>query len=129
MILRLLFPSWRLFDRLGTVPKLYVRVLPESDTDGPWLTVLTRPRRRWWNFFVNPEGNLHHAICNGLDRFLQNPEDQKSLHFTMTLATRFLKIQRGCGAGTRFQFKLTALQILEGRPTEQDVFVSQEVTL
>lgn len=58
--LRILFPSWRFFESLTPIPKVYYRVKEDSPNYGQW-TPLIKPevKRRWFNLFHNPSENLY----------------------------------------------------------------------
>jgi hypothetical protein len=68
-LFRALFPSWRFFDRLEHVPKIYVRVrvsLAEeneksSDAWSEWRPLFKRWSRSLVNLYYNPQGNLEFA--------------------------------------------------------------------
>lgn len=130
MILNLLIPSWRLFDRLGTVPKLYVRLVDQSKSGtDEWLALSLNSKIGWSSLFLNPSGNLNHAICNVLERTLQNPSDDKNYRTILNYVKHRLDSKSIDSGVKKFQFKLTALSIHENAVEEQDVLVSEEILL
>jgi hypothetical protein len=60
-LLRVLIPSWRFFDELGEVSRLYYRFGTEPSKLGPWILYAKKSRRTAWCLFFNPEENLYHA--------------------------------------------------------------------
>jgi hypothetical protein len=74
--LRVLLPSWRFFDGLGTAPELLMRVGPSVSSFGPWQFVITVPPRRWRTLVWNPEGQLALASHALLERLQHELEEQ-----------------------------------------------------
>jgi hypothetical protein len=71
--LTLIFPSWRFFGASKATPELQYRLLAPNinpDQNISWIPLTCRPRRRWWNLFFNPQGNLALAQYDFLDRML-----------------------------------------------------------
>jgi len=62
---RVFVPTWRFFDRVGPRPRVFVR-----PAGGAWQPALAPPPRRWAALIYNPEGNLHHADQNLVERLL-----------------------------------------------------------
>lgn len=127
---RLFIPSWRLFDRLGTVPRLYVRCSTASGSwSGDWAPVPLQSEIKWWSLFLNPRGNLNHALCTVLDRALLEPDNSEFQEIIRRYIIFNLSSQPDYHRLAKFQFKLTALQFEGARLSEQDVLISAEVEL
>lgn len=75
---RILIPAWRFFDDTTVVPKLYVRSTTGGQLESGWLPGLKVPKLKWYSLFLNPEGNLYHAVCNALEHLLRHPEDRQA---------------------------------------------------
>lgn len=127
---RLFIPSWRLFDRLGTVPRLYVRSSTTSESwSGEWAPVPLQSEIKWWSLFLNPRGNLNHALCTVLDRTLLEPDNSELQEIIRKYVDFILSSEPDYRRLAKFQFKLTALQVEDARLLEQDVLISAEVNL
>jgi hypothetical protein len=68
--LRVLFPSWRFFDRLGQVPRLEFRAGADPDALGPWQPALPPLPRSSWHVLYNPAGNYFLAEQSLVERLL-----------------------------------------------------------
>lgn len=124
--LRILLPSWRLFDDTGPIPKLYAR----TEGSSSWLPALTPPRWRWYSIFLNPEGNLYHAACNSLERLLHEPNHRPSEQIVHKIVRWNLLKKWGMAPGTVYQFKVTAVEFSpEGTASESDILLSAEERL
>lgn len=75
MLLRLLFPSWAFFDTVAAVPVLEVRVL-QGGTWSAWHGVLQAPPRTLRSVLYNPEGTMHLALQQVIDRFAVEHEHE-----------------------------------------------------
>lgn len=104
--LKIWIPSWRLFDRSGFVPQLYVRVVGRED----WLPVLSPPPLRWYHLLLNPEGGYHHACCNAVEALVRNPQDAHALQITTGIGRHFLRAKQAESEGF-FEFKITVSDV------------------
>jgi hypothetical protein len=108
--LRLIFPSWRFFDRLGVRPRLEVRTRGPHGRWSDWREALQSPGRlKWWNLFLNPEGGLYHARCNLIEGFVQEIGLEETSRRIAELDSyrRLSEIAReSVGSGQAFQFRL-----------------------
>jgi hypothetical protein len=77
---RSFFPNWQFYSKLGYSPKLYVRfcttqaprVALLDDTQGPWILVYPRAKRRIMDLFYNPLNNLKLYQQNLLDHLIDD---------------------------------------------------------
>jgi hypothetical protein len=60
-LFRVLVPSWRFFDELGDINRLYYRYGADRDRLGKWMGYSEEPKRNPGTLFLNPRGNLHLA--------------------------------------------------------------------
>ena len=129
MFLKILIPSWRFFNETGAIPRLYVRTFQSGQLENSWVPVLKAPRRRWYSFFVNPEGGLYHAVCNALEFLLTHPDHKDANRVIHRYVRYHLLRERGVLPGGRYQFKVTALQFVKGQAVEEDSLLSSEEDL
>ena len=122
--IRVLIPSWRLFDRVGLIPRVYVRTGLDSGGEGDWISVLEAPRVTWWGLFLNPEGNLHHAFCNAVDRLVDDPQNSANQKVVRKIVHYHLKQRLMWPPGRAFQFKVVVRKHSAGPWLEQDVLIS-----
>lgn len=73
--LRILFPTWKFFNRLGTVPELLYRMNGQVE----WTPAFVKPNRTFFNLFLNPEGNLYLAKQSLVERLLYDSQRTKNL--------------------------------------------------
>lgn len=88
-VLRLLFPSWKFFDRPGHLIRLDYRLQhADSAITSNWQPVLQSQKRTWTCLFLNPQGNLHLACQSLVEQLvtqIQNtPENQLDSIFEST---------------------------------------------
>jgi hypothetical protein len=60
-LLRVLIPSWRFFDELGEVSRLYYRFGSGRSHLGPWILYGKKSSRTWGHLLFNAEENLYLA--------------------------------------------------------------------
>jgi len=77
-LLRVLIPSWRFFDDVGHVSKLFYQV----DTAQKWQPCFQPQARHWYQLFLNPHTNLRLALNSLVDRLMSeisaiNPQANK----------------------------------------------------
>ena len=75
-LLRVLFPSWRFFESIGVVPRLYVRASTVAGEWGDWTPALRPPSRGLWNLVLNPRGNLHFARQSAVEHLVSEAEGE-----------------------------------------------------
>lgn len=124
-LLRVLIPSWRFFSRPSAVPKLYARAVQGGQLGSSWLPVLTPPRLRWYSLFINPEGNLYHASCNALEHLLVEPNDAEARRIIHRTVKRFLINSRQLEANGAYQFKVSIVQLFDGKAVEEDILTGE----
>jgi len=129
VLLRALFPSWRFFEDIVEVPVLRIRVDDESE----WHDALPNLERRLESLFLNPTGNLHHALGTLLHQLsydLESVSDKDPEAFEESVSYRLVenavRVLLPSNA-TQFQFKVTA--IYQARPSEAgtDILVSRRL--
>ncbi len=117
---RIFVPSWRFFDDTGPIPKLYVRAEQAGQLGSSWLPALQPPKRRWYSLFFNPDGNLHHAICNALEHLLHDPQDKDANRIIHRYVRHYLINERGLKPLGKYQFKVTAVQFKQGEIVDEE---------
>ncbi len=113
--LRVLFPSWRFFEEVGSTLSLEYRFQAADSGLSEWTEALTRPATRWHSFLFNPDGNLFLAEQSLLQRLEEeigasDPAHSEALEQTTSfqLVKRLVHFQlreRGT-AFNRFQFRI-----------------------
>lgn len=113
--LRVLFPSWRFFEDVGSALSLEHRYQLANGEISEWSCVLTRPSPRWYSFIFNPAGNLFLAEQSLLQRLEEeigssDPTRSEELEHTVSfqLVTRLVRFtlrERGIEC-SRFQFRI-----------------------
>ena len=79
-LLRALVPSWRFFDKVGDVPRLYHRSMDNSGNWSEWTpTLRPPPPRRFQSLIQNPEGNLYLAAQSLIERFAYEVAETESI--------------------------------------------------
>ena len=66
------FPSWRFFDRPG---EPFVLEVSTESASGPWQTIYGPGGRKWWNLFLNPQGNRAMAWQSLVDRLAREIDE------------------------------------------------------
>ena len=116
--MRVLFPSWRFFEDVGSALYLQYRLSAPSAEPGPWRDALRQPPRRWSSFLLNAEGNLFLAAHSLLQRLESeigelDPahtsafEGSVSFRLTQNLVQEQIRRDEPATAGMRFQFRVT----------------------
>lgn len=70
-LLRALFPSWKLFDEVGFVHELMVRVRTPDGAVSEWQASPSFPKRTPFSLFLNPAGNFRHAENSLVESLVQ----------------------------------------------------------
>lgn len=136
MFLKLFIPTWKFFDQLGTVSKIYYRILDKSDS-GAWMPVLEKPPRNLLNLFYNPEGNLYLACVALVDRLVfeigsspesLSPEQTEKLESYLLVQNmvKVLLVPKTVKKELRFQFKI---QVESELKLPEDFLISKELVL
>lgn len=135
MLLRALFPSWRFFDRLGEVPRLWFRFVPgkEGAATGEWKECLAPEARGSGTLFLNGRGNLRLAANSLLEQLLVDAADLPagkdaaildSVSYELTRRLVAYRIRSQCAMGDRFQFKITVAEPGRDESRGEDVLLS-----
>jgi hypothetical protein len=66
-LFRLFIPSWRFFDDIGSISRLYY----QTDTLPDWQPCFHPQPRRWFYLLLNPTGNLRLACYSLVDRLVE----------------------------------------------------------
>jgi hypothetical protein len=128
-LFRALFPSWRFFDELGSVSRLYYRTGENADSLGSWRKCVVADKRTWSALFLNPAGNFHLAentlidqLSDELEAAQENgaPPIEASVSFRLVLNL----VRRQIFSPLLFQFKITQLDQGESAAREADVLIS-----
>jgi hypothetical protein len=69
-LFRSLFPSWRFFDQLGHVPKIFFRIMEGDSEFSTWTYLFPPAKRHLGLLFLNPNGNLRFTFHSLVERFL-----------------------------------------------------------
>lgn len=104
-LFRVLLPSWRFFEDLGPVPKLYCRVRSPQSEFSSWSLLLEPKARHFSQIFFNPSGNLRLACHSLVEQTFLDINDQSAEsadHFSETVSYQLLQ-------------NLVEFQILKGR--------------
>lgn len=125
--LRLFIPSWRFFDQIGTISKLYYRV-NLGDGYMPWRICLEKPKRHVFNLLLNPNGNFYLPCLALVDRLVS---EEVTSNIQNTISYRLVEnlvrhtiLDQNLKAKS-FQFKV---QIASENQVE-DFLISEEVKL
>lgn len=121
---RLFFPSWKFFDSVGSLPKLYFQIESRQ-----WEPLLHSPPIVWWNLFVNSEGNLHHAYQNLVNRLVldlnqlssNSPDELTSFQLVEQLVRSQIHQLNRYEKGQIYRFKISVTY-----PHASDVLISSE---
>jgi hypothetical protein len=135
--LRALFPSWRFFEDLDWVPRLWVRVLPANDFQEPWKECFAPESRGAASLFLNARGNLRMAAHSLVERFVaeigeSTDEDMSRIEASVSyeLVTRLvryrLKEMGETQPGKKFQFKIvSAVPGKLERSSDEELLISR----
>lgn len=131
-LIRALLPSWRFFEEVTEVPKLYFR-LKANDYCEPWASVLFTPKRKSDSLILNPESNLLFAYGGVLQHVIQDLEDAEdgetfmhSVSYRLTESLVRFEVLRQALAeeGSDFQFKISTLMQGADESSVEDVLIS-----
>jgi hypothetical protein len=125
VLLRLLFPSWAFFDTVAAVPTLEVRVL-DGDRWSDWLGVLQAPPRPLRSLLYNPEGTLHLALQQVVDRFAveQSHEVQDTVTHDMTAAIAERAAHQWIATGEAWAWRV--VMVMPGADADQRVLYTSD---
>ncbi|MBU6374529.1 MAG: hypothetical protein KGQ59_00895 [Bdellovibrionales bacterium] len=76
-LVRVLFPSWRFFESIGVVARLYVREVDGERGYQNWTPALKAPPLSWSNLFFNPHGNLYFAQQSAVEHLVSEIEESE----------------------------------------------------
>lgn len=130
ILLRILIPSWRFFDRLGRVPELLYRVKNNGEW-GNWGTCFERPQRKLWHLFSNPHGNMYLAYRSLVDRLID--DSQKTQDLEKEISFQLIKnlvhqtiLKNKTSKTTHYAFKIKVTYFDTTPSTSTDIFVTHE---
>lgn len=103
-LIRVLFPKWDFFDRVGHHFELRCRI-KNSDL---WKETVIQHKLSMTNFFLNPIGNMKMAQIHILENFVQNTEDESSLKMIQSLVGVYQKDK--IASDESVQFKIVAIR-------------------
>lgn len=113
--LRVLFPSWKFFEEVGSALSLEYRIHGPNGEVGEWTETLHRPAPHCYSFLFNPEGNLFLAAQSLLQRLEEeigssDPQAGGAIEHTTSfqLVKRLVsfQIRERTGECSRFQFRI-----------------------
>lgn len=68
MIFKVLFPSWKFFDRAGPTATLFYKLSGTSNSE--WVSCPAPPKRNFLNLILNPKGNVFLAMHGLIDNLV-----------------------------------------------------------
>lgn len=74
-LVRSLFPSWRFFDQLENVPKIFYRLRLQNNDLTNWQPIPIHCERKFINLFSNPNGNLYFAFHSLTEQVISDMND------------------------------------------------------
>jgi hypothetical protein len=74
-LLRLSFPSWAFFDRVGTPPRLELRRVDDDGRGDAWRPAIAVSGRRWWHVLWHPRGTRTLAAQVAVERWHATLDD------------------------------------------------------
>lgn len=83
-LMRALFPSWRFFDQLEHVPKIFFRFSTEEGQYTPWQQLQLRTPRKFSALFFNPIGNLNFAFHSLTEQLISDVNDYQNFQETVS---------------------------------------------
>ncbi|MEN9723394.1 MAG: hypothetical protein RJB38_1380 [Pseudomonadota bacterium] len=122
--LRVLFPSWRFFESLGTTARLEIRTRHEDLGWGAWRPAIKIPERGWLSWVLNPAGNRAFAEQSAVEHLVSEVESHELVPEALLQSVTYQVVQRIAqeAAGREWvQFRI----LLRGSPDES---VSESVS-
>ena len=134
-LMRALFPSWRFFEEITDIPKLFYRIENSPGQYDPWKPCLWRPTRSLSALLLNAEGNLMFAFGGVVQHLMQDlesvaPEDLEefmkspSYQLSKNIALHHLRQDYDSSTVRNFQFKICTVLQGEDDSALEDVFIS-----
>jgi hypothetical protein len=114
-LLRCVFPAWRFFEEIASVPVLSHRVIDAAGSEGPWSQTVPPPRRHLGMWGLHAAGNLYLAYQSMVEQLaseLEEPAEISDLtqcvsyQLVQALVLQQLRSQLGAQQG-QYQFRLT----------------------
>lgn len=130
---RVFLPSWRFFDRLGRVPEVFFRGKSLDSESKKWKPLLVKPRRKFYNLFFNPRGNLYLAQMTLIEKVLDDSQN-RSQNLETTVSFKLLKnlvcekVIEDSLEHTHYDFKIIAKEFGNSNQ-EIEVFVTPEYSV
>lgn len=103
---RVFIPSWRFYDRIGSLPRLYARA------HDAWIPIFAPIQTPWYGLLFNPKGNQQLAYQSLLERFVveasgaKKPEELVSYKILAEACASELKRLGHLQPGEQFNFKI-----------------------
>lgn len=93
---RVFFPSWRFFEKLEWIPRLYFRVFDENDQNqSKWIECFALEKRPWYSFFLNARSNFRMAAHTLVEQFINDvAETEDDKNSEIENSTSYLLIDR-----------------------------------
>ncbi|MCB0348432.1 MAG: hypothetical protein KDD37_06325 [Bdellovibrionales bacterium] len=130
LLFKCLFPSWKFFDQVGPVAKLYYQTEPLTENN--WTPCLNTAKRNLFNIFLNPKGNAYLATQGLVDNLVTKLNSIENLD-DIVLTTEYklvVNVVRQITRQTRPQSKSFRFKINVTTPQENyDTLISHGMGL
>lgn len=134
-LFRAFFPSWKFFEDVGPVPRLFYKVTMQGQASTDWLPCWHQQQRKISHLFLNAETNYLltcGSLLNQLVTELEEIDDAQldsftqsvSYQLTQRLVQEHIEQQHHNYKVTQYQFKVSAQLPLNLE--FQDIFISPE---
>lgn len=129
-LFKFMFPSWKFFDESIDTPVLLYRLIDQAE----WKICVPLPKRRWFHFLYNPEGNFYLAYHSHIQQLLgelNSFDDLLLKQFSETVSYKitenFVRFQN---PKEDFQFKISAIKFNDNGQFEilEDILISPILT-
>lgn len=125
-LLHILFPSWKFFEDLTPIPKIFYRVSQNGNNYSEWLPLnQNKPQRSIRKLFHNPEENLQLTYQAQIEQLVNDIAELPSSNYVLALesltsykiVSAYIKEQILLSHTTPyFQFKIGALEFHSHQP-------------
>lgn len=120
---RVFFPSWKFFNEVGWVPRVYFQYGEHQEHPLNWEFLWTSVDFRPWHFFLNPKTNLNYAlesICIEVVREAQlnNKSLENSTAFKLLDNAVKMKIRYNKNTKPKFYYRFKVVSFDGVKPVE-----------
>jgi len=125
-LMRALFPSWRFFDRLEQVPKVFFRSRLHGGDFGPWTALFLPSPRPLRSLILNPQGNLEFAYHSLVELAVSDLNESRdaaefsesvSMKLLVRMVRSVLTEKHRLPASSEFQFKISIIDTRTREPS------------